>query len=111
MDSLIDRIEAATGADREIDGLIFKAVFPDRDWVEFDDCWAARCPDDSIAFDMPPYYSASIDAAMGLMPEGCINLNIAEDGITTALVDGTQAIATTPALALCAAALRARGLG
>lgn len=51
---------------------------------------------------------AFLDAAMTLVPEGSrVILNIAEDGITTAIVAGTQGVADTPALALTAACLRA----
>lgn len=52
---------------------------------------------------------AWLDAAMSLVPEDAyIRAHIAPDGISDILVHGTQATGATPALALCAAALKAR---
>jgi hypothetical protein len=67
---LAERVIALSGPDREVDGLIFKALNPDRDWFKFSDCWCARCPDDAAAFDTPEHFTASLDAAMSLVPEG-----------------------------------------
>ena len=63
---------------------------------------------------IPPYYTASLDAAMTLVPEGCwLSLNIMDDlPIASLGLPGTETVAdgraATPALALCAASLRAR---
>jgi hypothetical protein len=51
--ALADRVESLTGPDREVDGLIERVLHPN--W-ESDDC----------AFDDPPIYTASLDAAMTL---------------------------------------------
>lgn len=89
---LAARCEAATGPDRELDALIESAI--------------------------PRFglyrYTASIDAAMTLVPEGW-TWGVFDDGTAWVwpderrdLLTGKQAKAATPALALCAATLRAR---
>lgn len=121
--TLSERVERLTGADRGIDGLIFKAMFPERDWHEFENGWASRCPIDNVAFDTAPAYTAIIDAAMTLVPEGCLwtvgsepwDAPRARCYLVEGLMNmpdgyGDLVSAATPALALCAAALRARGL-
>jgi hypothetical protein len=70
---LAERVMALTGPDREVDGLIFKALNPDRDWFKFSDCWCARCPDDAAAFDTPEHFTASLDAAMSLAADPCLD--------------------------------------
>jgi len=60
---------------------------------------------------VPLNYGSSIDAAMTLVSCSRAILNIAEDGITTAIVGGNEGCASTPALALCIASLRAREHG
>jgi hypothetical protein len=94
---LAERCEQATKPDREIDRAI-------QDW------WFPLIGGPSREHAAYPAYdfTASLDAAMTLAPEGRTIINIAEDGITTAIVCGTQGCAPTPALALCAAALKAR---
>jgi len=101
---LIARVESAEGADRELDCRIW--------------CLATNLPFETARVIVPdfrqwqaPYYTGSLDAAMMLVPEGVRTfLNIDGDtGITTAIVDGTQGCAATPALALLAACLRAGG--
>lgn len=108
---LVERIEAATGPDRELDIAIARLVFnvaadmrPLRDWVKA--------------------FTESIDAAITLVPEG---MSFDLSGPTRRDVYGDDAgkfvascgsvprdgfivlkMAATPALALCAAALRAR---
>lgn len=123
--TLIDKLSALTGPDRECDSLIFKALFPERDWVTFEengvDIWWSRCPHDSCAFDGPPAYTASIDAAMTLLaPNTLYAIGSMEDGPFTRLCwpmpDGSysggyvEASAATPAIALCVASLKARNL-
>jgi hypothetical protein len=96
---LADRCEKATGPDRQLDADIFTALklVPDR------------------KHDGYPFYAftQSLDAAMTLVPEG-------EDWAvgsgplfpTSARVAGKPAVqAATPALALCAASLRAKANG
>lgn len=69
IEELVGRVEAATGADREIDGLIWKACEekPGDDWqLMGSGVWHRRDPDDYVAFDVPPKLTASIDAALAL---------------------------------------------
>lgn len=111
---LVERIEEATGPDRELDIAIARLVFnvaadmhPLRDWVKA--------------------FTASIDAAMTLVPEGWRFMvgqrefpharAYVENGKPSFVGMGNrrnperlwfETTAATPALALCAAALRAR---
>jgi hypothetical protein len=123
---LADRVEAGEGADRLLDGEIAKALAPERDWHLFTDTWGARCLDDTVAFDMPPHLTASLDVALTLVPEGCaVDLTIwfgknrarvlpchKDDPGDRWLHRGSSphftADASTPARALTAACLRAR---
>ena len=99
---LAKRCEAASGQLRGLDYLIFCAQVP----VGEKAYWA---PDD------PKYhFTASIDAAMSLVPEGDWALSVAAtDCLATipagaSLGDAVHGYAATPALALTAASLRAR---
>lgn len=87
---LIERIEGATGPSFVLDCIIGRLFFPERE------IW--------------PAYTASIDAARSLVPAGApwsINDYCAPKA--SARVYGfKEAHAVTPALALCAAALKAR---
>jgi hypothetical protein len=88
---LIARVEAATGPSYALDGDISRV---------------AGLPPERV----PKAYSASLDAAMTLVPAGKY-WSLMRDGLRDrylALVDGFSAAAATPALALCAASLRAR---
>ncbi len=92
LEALAVRCEAATGPDRELDALINDI--------------AGRRP-------TMPAYTASLDAAMTLVPEGYLygigNPEGAAHAVVSespdALIDPVKA--ATPALALCAASLRA----
>ena len=108
---LIARVESAEGADRELDAAIVEWLYKERinlapfypGPINYDPrLWQER-------YGFSP--TGSLDAAMMLVPEGVRTfLNIDGDtGITTAIVDGTQGCAATPALALVAACLRAGG--
>lgn len=95
---LAARCEAATGADTILDNEISIATKTS---------WA-----DGVHY--APRYTASLDAAMCLAPDGWY-FGIFSNGDawcwpdkTLDLLKGIQARAATPALALCAAALRAR---
>ena len=57
--ALAERVEAATGADRELDAAILAA------------CWDCR----GKPTDLGPRYTASLDAAMSLVPSGLILRN------------------------------------
>jgi hypothetical protein len=126
---LAARIERAEGAElRELTKAVFAVMFPDKvpspivtsgyGWREDKSGWwlatgeDARTPPQTI---YPPKYLTSIDAAMQLVPAGhnwAIDTGH-KNGISAWCFDGQlwntdASVAATPALALCAAALRAR---
>jgi hypothetical protein len=130
---LVERCEQATGPDRELDASIFKALgapvpfqfFNKLVALTFDEaeqCYFAPIGDMRVRYE-PPTYTASLDAAMTLVPEGmmfCVT-NVGVDHPTKPDLSRSSAIVgkpddpkrgyntgATPALALCAAALRAR---
>lgn len=114
---LAERCEAATGPDRELDKPIAQAVGWTHFFVQKDMWW--RSPNGSSHGD-PPRFSASLDAAMTLIDDTCVwgvskqEHNPGRDYYYQASVmpfgpvPWSEAKAVTPALALCAAALRAR---
>ena len=137
---LSDQVEAATGADRELDAAIGVAIgrfraepnkgWPDRlDYIELRE-GGVQCYPGNGFDQLVPHYTASIDAGLTLVPEGLEWEVCAYDAardprfgrfqsrikLLTYTQDpeelGPQSTmnAATPALALCAAALRARGL-
>lgn len=117
MQELIERLEKATGPDRELDGLIFKVLAgkPGDEWYLFDDgVWCRRCREDSTAFDTPRVYTGSIDAALTLVPPDFDWCAGTDDDVPVAALtrphEGpwTWNNAATPAIALCIAALKAR---
>lgn len=129
LDDLIERLERASGPDRELDGLIACAVFetvyrPD-DLIyvvpirKDDECAAGtywNVSRSGRSLQTAPAYTASIDNALMIVPEGhdwalhCDNgeaiagcMQASEDGC-----DISDCRAATPALAIVIAALRAR---
>jgi hypothetical protein len=116
---LAERCEAATGPDRELDKLIHEAlgncVHRETEYyaVQSDTGFTCKaCRKDTYGFTIPKY-SASLDAAMTLVPEGWAwSLNSGAAGECFARVSPKSRLtvvdAATPALALCAAALSAR---
>lgn len=111
---LADHCEAATGADRELERAI-KAALEDRIYVSFQDDLANR------RGATPPAFTASLDAAVGLMPDGwkplidgrgeraAVTLYPPEyDPSDWKLMDTADGRAATLALAFTAACLRAR---
>jgi hypothetical protein len=96
MRELIERLEAATGPDREMDFAIAAAV----GW-----------PDSPHSHQHARRYSDSLDAALTLVPEGATWLAAGHptQRARASVPVSTPAIAgATPALAICIAALRAR---
>ena len=100
LNTLADRIESLTGPSREVDLEIHNSPFPP-----------------SLHYRLSantPAFTASLDAAMALVPEGCArHIEWCEGHIEAAvfLPDSPNlrhGYAATAALALCAAALRAR---
>lgn len=121
--ALIERLEQATEGSRELDGEIFRLVYPCQDpahWHRFQDAWAHQDHEDAIAYEMANFYTTSLDAALTLVPEGDewvvsnhgqIGLeNLAFAGVYGAAIPGSSCDtnAASPALALCIAALKAR---
>ena len=126
---LVERIEAATGLDRELDAAIAAAlrIGTEHDWARNYPKWEGRS-DGRVHLEKhgpsfaAPTYTASIDAAMTLVPEGwSVDLSLPGpfDGMPYAklmslernpygLGESIKGKAPTPALAICAAALRAR---
>jgi hypothetical protein len=124
---LADRCEKATGPDRELDTAIQLGRGYSLRQPEGSSRYATvRWHDErgnciswlETAGDFPPRYTASLDAAMTLVLEGH-TWSLFDGGWAGverrgATLDGDETIATatrcgaTPALALCAAALRAR---
>lgn len=119
--ALIERVEQATGPDRCIDAGVFAALHPE----------LRRLPREPNAFigpdewiKTPPFYTASLDAAVSLVPDGmCWTVALRSTPLGERTAEGFvhnnklhmtgqrvgfNVFAATPALALCAAALRAR---
>lgn len=80
--ALIERLEKATGPDRELDALIFRAIgaplpkeFCGRpvtlEWDDAEQCFVVPIDDMRVRY-TPPNYTASLDAAMTLVPGGWI---------------------------------------
>lgn len=124
MTSLIERIEAATGPDWELDAEIaallgWKKLPNPGSMGGLIDMWINPSGKNE-RWNVPPYTS-SIDAALTLLP-GDAMWRLGHDGkgpdpseFLCEIVSGPEcrnycAIAPTAALALCAAALRARGV-
>jgi hypothetical protein len=115
--ALAKRVEAATGADRELDKDIGEALGAICEWIDWPDRpqkVLSIC--NSITRELPAF-TASLDSAASLVPEGwayCVDSN--DGGYATVfprrelgyLPTDPYADAATPALALTAAALRAK---
>lgn len=90
------RCEGASGPDREIDAAIVLSL--------------PACETRYLSAEHPWAYTASLDAAMGLVPEEAtfgIARRVAGEGAHADIDLEFFGDAATPALALCAAALRA----
>lgn len=128
---LSERVEAATGPDRELDAEIAVAVSGDVGAIvvpPYERFLFSHKPgwwrDGTNKSHSAPSYTASLDAALTLMPSDAFwRLGHDGDGAdpsefraqvlvpTLGSIDAHgAAFAATPALALCAAALKARGL-
>lgn len=139
--TIIDKLERADGPDRELDRAIAKVMGWHRveprftrskhgAWISPDD-WIGEYSNGSPITDSlhgttmyreVPAYTASIDAAMTLVPEGWMLTSLSELGMAGGCVcglgnPGTGAVAIadagehTLALAVCSASLRARSQG
>lgn len=108
LEKLIERLEKATGPDRDLDYAILKtlndqviAVYPSQDFATVNNATAI----------VAPRYSESIDAAMALAKNGSsIHLHVFRHhkSATTEAEVGIdkKGLHTTPAIALCIASLR-----
>ena len=130
MTDLIKRLEEATGSDRELDADIALLVGYRRkgakSTIGISDGYVWAEPGEQFSYGTrPPSYSSSLDAALTLVPEGCgakIHYDTAYKGYAAASVfptregEGHELAANvgmdkrTPDIALCIAALRARGV-
>lgn len=133
LEALADRVEALSGPDRELDAAIFKAIgapvpfqFMNKvvalSWDARENCYFAPIGDMRVRYEVPAY-SASLDAAMTLVPNNCgfvlhnpvgkkpsVALQFGDEGFPSPkTVDGwgDYSSGATPALALTAACLRA----
>ncbi len=129
MEALIQRVEAAQGPDRELDAAIWCGLRGYISYGQSGGIWGYEMPGlgiSSVDVAAIPAYTASLDAAVSLVPEGhwwnvgrtcadnspmrhfgtrsghCFTAGCAPWG------RDQHTTAATPALALCAAALRAR---
>lgn len=113
--ALAERVEALSGPDREVDDTIAAALFTGKHRVcvkglsdEAGGMWMFTYPDGSIGSALR--FTASLDAAMTLVPDYAKDDWSLIGGRHWQAIVGPnedQADAATPALALCAAALRA----
>lgn len=128
---LASRVDAGEGPDRELDADIQDAVRLGGYKADRDGCSGRLCGTmtrmasngDGVEWKPLPAFSASLDAAMTLIPENWPEINIStdaggkwradlgretENGVYENEIQVATAFAATPALALCCAALRAR---
>lgn len=127
---LAERVEALEGPSREVDADVFKAIgapcpfqFMNKlialEYNDVEQAYFARVSDDMRVRYAPPAYTADLNAAMSLVPEGWetaiylggpnTNVQMETEEMRQTCIDfyPIEATAATPALALVAAALRA----
>lgn len=110
---IIARLEKATGPDRQLDRLIEETRPDVRRHIYqhmVDDGYVLEA--NGVQAYLPPHYTASLDAALTLVPEGLPWLLMRRGNNThqAEVGDEWQYQGATPALALCIAALKARAL-
>lgn len=119
-EGLIDRLAKATGPDRELSVEIATYLF-DIEWRPYTAgkrvrilCGYDRSTGDTVFYGkaVVPHYTASIDAALTLVPEGygSVSLSINERDQSSARFAHPYVFgnAATPAIAICIAALKTR---
>lgn len=113
---LADRIERAEGPDRKLDARIWWETYGRHHKADDRASWQ-RNPASAASRYWPgwekrdeiPHLTASIDAALTLVPEGAAWWRVEQDSEGFwSRVQGMPCQGATPALALCSAALRAR---
>jgi hypothetical protein len=114
-EKLSERVERLEGADREIDRAIKQAFDHDWDYSADWDYWDPL-KRKTVSRPVAKPYTASLDAAMSLVPEG-MSWSVQSGGSAHVWKAGDfyadvseYGEAATPAIALCAAALKSRGL-
>lgn len=120
MAGIIERLEAASGPDRDDDGAIWRVADPDafKRNCEFKGMMYAghmhtqaekREYTARQASLLSPKYTSSIDSALSLVPEG-ISWTLERDGdwYRASMLTKAHTAYRSPAIALCIAALRAR---
>lgn len=122
MKDLIERLEKATGPDRELDlaiHIVDSQCDPTSTYNKEHDCleWFEYHPEvpggaSELLADPLPLYTGSLDAALTLVPAGVSwQVTNGNDGAFYSFVDKTEyQKGTTPAIALCIAALKAQGV-
>ncbi len=117
---LAERVEAASGPDRELDKSILRLIdqprvqYMERSAAEMRDAlrdrglWEARGHTVEEHCNTSPRYTASLDAGMTLVGDDCWRVEDPPLAGPRAFVGDAEGYAATPALALCAASLRAR---
>ena len=105
--ALADRVEALTGPCRETDERVGMGIGLKRTMRVGHECLGT----DRVVPVMCPHYTASLDAALSLVPEGWGSVRFEQGfGGIGCFLNQHDTFATTPALALTAAALRARAM-
>ena len=126
--TLIDKLIALTGPDFNVDKEIYKALFADEYAARVEKLKSGPMGPRLTVYDYDGYiavpaYTASIDAAMTLVPEGWTVAHITQNDdkswfaeLREGFLTSYNRVATspintaTPAIALCIAALKARDL-
>ena len=116
-DELIAALEKATGPSRELDEELDRIRNPDEWFMR--DCHAPE--GNSVWGWDSPHYTASIDAALTLVPDelwrsilhapnvGKATVSLRTGGLTDPNTKEWMGYACTPAIAICVAALKERG--
>jgi len=119
MNNIIELLDKAEIGNPELDGLVFKLTTDasHERWTTFNHVWHLQDLEDSVAYEPPPPYTTSIDAAMTLVPDGwewsvCYDADLPQSRFecylrheATSTKLGTHI--STPALAICIAAMKA----
>ena len=109
--TLIERLEAASEASRELDALVYAAI-TDGDWSASADGWIENSVRAIEATPVTFSLDAALDLAERLLPGWDFVIARANGGLTIhAQLGSTEHhFGNTPALALCIAILRATGV-
>lgn len=124
--ALAERVEGLQAPCRETDGLVFKALVeePGDVWCDDFDGWTRQDPDDAFMWELPPEFTASLDAVVALigkkLPGARCEIVIGNDFSSARIVTGWGArkrVLAAPVerpdshAAICAVAATLRALG